>query len=156
MFLLMFVTRFTAIFLASDFFLVLIDLLCYRVPYAQCYGGHQFGMWAGQLGDGRAITLGEILNSKSERWELQLKGAGKTPYSRFADGLAVLRSSIREFLCSEAMHFLGIPTTRALCLVTTGKYVTRDMFYEYVQQINRIFIMINMLLSKYLHVFLPC
>ncbi|KAK1548950.1 hypothetical protein Q3G72_032766 [Acer saccharum] len=100
------------------------------VPYAQCYGGHQFGMWAGQLGDGRAITLGEILNSKSERWELQLKGAGKTPYSRFADGLAVLRSSIREFLCSEAMHFLGIPTTRALCLVTTGKYVTRDMFYD--------------------------
>ncbi|GLT59547.1 hypothetical protein SLA2020_323590 [Shorea laevis] len=100
------------------------------VPYAQCYGGHQFGMWAGQLGDGRAITLGEILNSKSERWELQLKGAGKTPYSRFADGLAVLRSSIREFLCSEAVHFLGIPTTRALCLVTTGKYVARDMFYD--------------------------
>ncbi|XP_059628843.1 uncharacterized protein LOC132271476 [Cornus florida] len=100
------------------------------MPYAQCYGGHQFGMWAGQLGDGRAITLGEILNSKSERWELQLKGAGKTPYSRFADGLAVLRSSIREFLCSEAIHSLGIPTTRALCLVTTGKYVTRDMFYD--------------------------
>ncbi|KAK4441502.1 protein adenylyltransferase SelO [Sesamum alatum] len=100
------------------------------MPYAQCYGGHQFGMWAGQLGDGRAITLGEVLNSKSERWELQLKGAGKTPYSRFADGLAVLRSSIREFLCSEAIHSLGIPTTRALCLVTTGKFVTRDMFYE--------------------------
>lgn len=91
-------------------------------------------MWAGQLGDGRAITLGEILNSKSQRWELQLKGAGKTPYSRFADGLAVLRSSIREFLCSEAMHGLGIPTTRALCLVTTGKDVMRDMFYEYVPQ----------------------
>ncbi|XP_051143485.1 uncharacterized protein LOC127259912 [Andrographis paniculata] len=101
-----------------------------QMPYAQCYGGHQFGVWAGQLGDGRAITLGEILNSKSERWELQLKGAGKTPYSRFADGLAVLRSSIREFLCSEAMHSLGIPTTRALCIVTTGKYVTRDMFYD--------------------------
>ncbi|KAK9129023.1 hypothetical protein Syun_017820 [Stephania yunnanensis] len=100
------------------------------LPYAQCYGGHQFGMWAGQLGDGRAITLGEILNSRRERWELQLKGAGRTPYSRFADGLAVLRSSIREFLCSEAMHSLGIPTTRALCLVTTGKYVTRDMFYD--------------------------
>ncbi|KAL3828149.1 hypothetical protein ACJIZ3_016951 [Penstemon smallii] len=100
------------------------------VPYAQCYGGHQFGMWAGQLGDGRAISLGEVLNSKSQRWELQLKGAGKTPYSRFADGLAVLRSSIREFLCSEAMHGLGIPTTRALCLVTTGRYVTRDMFYD--------------------------
>lgn len=100
------------------------------LPYAQCYGGHQFGMWAGQLGDGRAITLGELLNSRGERWELQLKGAGKTPYSRFADGLAVLRSSIREFLCSEAMHSLGIPTTRALCLVTTGKDVTRDMFYD--------------------------
>ncbi|XP_021832243.1 uncharacterized protein LOC110772141 [Prunus avium] len=100
------------------------------LPYAQCYGGHQFGMWAGQLGDGRAIALGEVLNSKSERWELQLKGAGKTPYSRFADGLAVLRSSVREFLCSEAMHNLGIPTTRALCLVTTGKHVTRDMFYD--------------------------
>ena len=88
-------------------------------------------MWAGQLGDGRAMTLGEILNSNSERWELQLKGAGKTPYSRFADGLAVLRSSVREFLCSEAMHHLGIPTTRALSLVTTGNLVTRDMFYEY-------------------------
>eukprot|EP00268_Persea_americana_P046450 TRINITY_DN478_c1_g1_i1.p1 TRINITY_DN478_c1_g1~~TRINITY_DN478_c1_g1_i1.p1 ORF type:complete len:664 (+),score=105.31 TRINITY_DN478_c1_g1_i1:65-2056(+) len=100
------------------------------LPYAQCYGGHQFGMWAGQLGDGRAITLGELLNSRGERWELQLKGAGKTPYSRFADGLAVLRSSIREFLCSEAMHSLGIPTTRALCLVITGKDVTRDMFYD--------------------------
>ncbi|CAI9290176.1 unnamed protein product [Lactuca saligna] len=100
------------------------------LSYAQCYGGHQFGMWAGQLGDGRAITLGELVNSKNERWELQLKGAGKTPYSRFADGLAVLRSSIREFLCSEAIHSLGIPTTRALSLVTTGKYVTRDMFYD--------------------------
>lgn len=100
------------------------------LPYAQCYGGHQFGTWAGQLGDGRAIMLGEIVNSKKERWELQLKGAGKTPYSRFADGLAVLRSSIREFLCSEAMHSLGIPTTRALCLVTTGKFVVRDMFYD--------------------------
>ncbi|KAK1429090.1 hypothetical protein QVD17_11291 [Tagetes erecta] len=98
--------------------------------YAQCYGGHQFGRWAGQLGDGRAITLGEIVNSKSQRWELQLKGAGKTPYSRFSDGLAVLRSSIREFLCSEAMHSLGIPTTRALSLVTTGTYVRRDMFYD--------------------------
>ncbi|KAJ7009531.1 hypothetical protein NC653_000277 [Populus alba x Populus x berolinensis] len=90
------------------------------LPYAQCYGGHQFGMWAGQLGDGRAITLGRL-------WELQLKGSGRTPYSRFADGLAVLRSSIREFLCSEAMHCLGIPTTRALSLVTTGKYVTLAM-----------------------------
>ncbi|XP_024983885.1 uncharacterized protein LOC112519822 isoform X1 [Cynara cardunculus var. scolymus] len=104
--------------------------LSLRLSYAQCYGGHQFGMWAGQLGDGRAITLGELLNSKSQRWELQLKGAGKTPYSRFADGLAVLRSSIREFLCSEAMHSLGIPTSRALSLVTTGKFVSRDMFYD--------------------------
>lgn len=86
------------------------------------------------MGDGRAITLGEVLNSRGERWELQLKGAGKTPYSRFADGLAVLRSSIREFLCSEAMHGLGIPTTRALCLVETGKSVVRDMFYEYVMK----------------------
>ncbi|XP_062232978.1 uncharacterized protein LOC133930356 isoform X2 [Phragmites australis] len=100
------------------------------LPYAQCYGGHQFGVWAGQLGDGRAITLGEVVNSRGERWELQLKGCGKTPYSRFADGLAVLRSSIREFLCSEAMHSLGIPTTRALCLVETGKSVVRDMFYD--------------------------
>eukprot|EP01018_Ginkgo_biloba_P033232 Gb_08627 [translate_table: standard] len=100
------------------------------LPYAQCYGGHQFGMWAGQLGDGRAVTIGEIVNGRGERWELQLKGAGKTPYSRFADGLAVIRSSIREFLCSEAMDCLGIPTTRALCLVTTGKGVVRDMFYD--------------------------
>ncbi|MCO5605563.1 hypothetical protein L7F22_059746 [Adiantum nelumboides] len=100
------------------------------LPYAQCYGGHQFGFWAGQLGDGRAITLGELINKRKERWELQLKGAGRTPYSRSADGLAVLRSSIREFLCSEAMHFLGIPTTRALCLVTTGNGVIRDMFYD--------------------------
>jgi uncharacterized protein YdiU (UPF0061 family) len=99
-------------------------------PYAACYGGHQFGQWAGQLGDGRAITLGEVLNSRGERWELQLKGAGPTPYSRTADGRAVLRSSIREFLCSEAMHHLGVPTTRALSLVTTGEEVIRDMFYD--------------------------
>ena len=99
-------------------------------PYAMCYGGHQFGSWAGQLGDGRAINLGEILNRRNEHWTLQLKGAGATPYSRNADGLAVLRSSIREFLCSEAMHFLGIPTTRALSLVSTGESVVRDMFYD--------------------------
>lgn len=105
-------------------------LLDGMVPYAQCYGGHQFGMWAGQLGDGRAITLGEVVNRAGERWELQLKGAGRTPYSRMADGLAVLRSSVREFLCSEAMHHLGIPTTRALTLVTTGAGVERDMFYD--------------------------
>ena len=71
-------------------------------PYAMCYGGHQFGNWAGQLGDGRAINLGEIINAKGERRAIQLKGAGLTPYSRSADGLAVLRSSLREFLCSEA------------------------------------------------------
>ena len=99
-------------------------------PYAANYGGHQFGNWAGQLGDGRAITLGETINAKGERWELQLKGAGPTPYSRTADGRAVLRSSIREFLCSEAMHHLGVPTTRALSLVATGEPVMRDMFYD--------------------------
>jgi uncharacterized protein YdiU (UPF0061 family) len=99
-------------------------------PYAANYGGHQFGHWAGQLGDGRAISLGEIVNAAGERWELQLKGAGPTPYSRSADGRAVLRSSIREFLCSEAMHHLGIPTTRALSLVKTGETVVRDMFYD--------------------------
>ncbi|SDU18091.1 protein adenylyltransferase SelO [Desulfobacula phenolica] len=99
-------------------------------PFAMCYGGHQFGNWAGQLGDGRAINLGEILNQRDERWMLQLKGAGPTPYSRTADGLAVLRSSIREFLCSEAMFHLGIPTTRALSLTLTGEDVERDMFYD--------------------------
>ncbi|MFT5128771.1 MAG: hypothetical protein ACI8W8_002390 [Rhodothermales bacterium] len=99
-------------------------------PYACCYGGHQFGNWAGQLGDGRAINLGEIVNGKDERWALQLKGAGPTPYSRTADGLAVLRSSVREFLCSEAMYHLGVPTTRALSLALTGESVMRDMFYD--------------------------
>ncbi|HXC51303.1 MAG TPA: YdiU family protein [Candidatus Limnocylindrales bacterium] len=98
--------------------------------YAACYGGHQFGSWAGQLGDGRAIALGEYVNSRGQRWELQLKGAGPTPYSRTADGRAVLRSSIREFLCSEAMHHLGVPTTRALSLVATGESVVRDMLYD--------------------------
>ncbi|HEX8874991.1 MAG TPA: YdiU family protein [Nitrosospira sp.] len=99
-------------------------------PYAARYGGHQFGHWAGQLGDGRAITLGEVLGPDGVRRELQLKGAGKTPYSRTADGRAVLRSSVREFLCSEAMHYLGVPTTRALSLVATGELVVRDMFYD--------------------------
>jgi uncharacterized protein YdiU (UPF0061 family) len=99
-------------------------------PFAANYGGHQFGNWAGQLGDGRAISLGEAINARGERWELQLKGAGPTPYSRHADGRAVLRSSVREFLCSEAMHHLGVPTTRALCLVSTGEQVERDMFYD--------------------------
>ena len=99
-------------------------------PWAANYGGHQFGVWAGQLGDGRAISLGELVDEKGARKELQLKGAGPTPYSRGADGRAVLRSSIREFLCSEAMHHLGVPTTRALSLVLTGDKVVRDMFYD--------------------------
>ncbi|MCU0972986.1 MAG: protein adenylyltransferase SelO family protein, partial [Burkholderiales bacterium] len=99
-------------------------------PYAANYGGHQFGHWAGQLGDGRAISLGETINAQGDRWELQLKGAGPTPYARRADGRAVLRSSVREFLCSEAMHHLGVPTTRALSLVATGEEVVRDMFYD--------------------------
>ena len=99
-------------------------------PMATNYGGHQFGNWAGQLGDGRAISLGEVVNGSGKRLELQLKGAGVTPYSRFADGRAVMRSSIREFLCSEAMHHLGVPTTRALCLVATGESIERDMFYD--------------------------
>lgn len=98
-------------------------------PYAMCYGGHQFGNWAGQLGDGRAINLTEITHN-NKHWTLQLKGAGETPYSRTADGLAVLRSSIREYLCSEAMHYLGIPTTRALSLALTGDQVLRDVLYN--------------------------
>ena len=98
--------------------------------HAVCYGGHQFGNWAGQLGDGRAIGLGEVIDTSGRHQMLQLKGAGPTPYSRTADGLAVLRSSIREFLCSEAMHHLGVPTTRALSLVTTGEDVVRDMLYD--------------------------
>lgn len=98
-------------------------------PFAMCYGGHQFGNWAGQLGDGRAINLFEVRH-RDQQWALQLKGAGKTPYSRGADGLAVLRSSIREYLCSEAMFYLGVPTTRALSLALTGDAVLRDMFYD--------------------------
>jgi uncharacterized protein YdiU (UPF0061 family) len=99
-------------------------------PYAACYGGHQVGNWAGQLGDGRAITLGEMVTSENTKWELQLKGPGQTAYSRRADGRAVLRSSVREYLMSEAMHYLGVPTTRALSLVSTGEPVMRDMFYD--------------------------
>ncbi|SJX60393.1 uncharacterized protein SRS1_11707 [Sporisorium reilianum f. sp. reilianum] len=87
-------------------------------PWSLCYAGHQFGVWAGQLGDGRAFTLMETKNPETgERWEIQLKGAGRTPYSRFADGLATLTSSVREYLCSEAMGALGIPTSRALAVV---------------------------------------
>ncbi len=98
-------------------------------PYAMCYAGHQFGNWAGQLGDGRAINLAEVEHN-NKCWAIQLKGAGKTPYSRTADGLAVLRSSIREYLCSEAMFHLGVPTTRALSLALTGDNVLRDMLYN--------------------------
>ena len=98
--------------------------------YAMCYGGHQFGNWAGQLGDGRAINLGEVKNQNGDHWAMQLKGAGPTPYSRTADGLAVLRSSIREYLCSEAMYHLGVPTTRALSLIVSGEQVMRDMLYD--------------------------
>jgi len=149
-------------------------------PYATCYGGHQFGNWAGQLGDGRAIALGEVsapppppVSSaaaaaaapppsrygpvpppslaaasalglvcagapalarhplpRPDRWEVQLKGAGQTPFSRRADGRAVLRSSLRELVASEALAALGVPTTRALCLCATGDPVLRDMFYD--------------------------
>jgi uncharacterized protein YdiU (UPF0061 family) len=99
-------------------------------PHATVYGGHQFGNWAYQLGDGRAINLGEVRARDGSLQMLQLKGAGPTPYSRSADGLAVLRSSIREFLCSEAMHHLGVPTTRALSLTRTGEQVVRDMLYD--------------------------
>lgn len=99
-------------------------------PYASCYAGHQFGNWAGQLGDGRAISLGFCKGLNNIDYELQLKGAGPTPYSRNSDGRAVLRSSLREYLMSEAMYYLGVPTTRALSLVSTGDSVLRDMFYN--------------------------
>ncbi len=94
-------------------------------PWASVYSGHQFGVWAGQLGDGRALHLGELVHD-GQRWEVQLKGAGRTPYSRRGDGRAVLRSSIREFLCSEAMAALGIPTTRALCITGSPQGVQRE------------------------------
>ena len=106
------------------------ELLEGMEPFAMAYAGHQFGNFAGQLGDGRAIALGEVRTTSGDHWMLQLKGAGPTPYSRRADGLAVLRSSIREFLCSEAMHHLGVPTTRALSLIRTGDQVMRDMLYD--------------------------
>ncbi|KAL8221148.1 UNVERIFIED_CONTAM: hypothetical protein K2H54_060127 [Gekko kuhli] len=99
-------------------------------PAAHCYCGHQFGSFAGQLGDGAAMYLGEVLNPRGERWEIQLKGAGLTPFSRQADGRKVLRSSIREFLCSEGMFHLGIPTTRAGTCVTSDSEVIRDIFYD--------------------------
>lgn len=95
-------------------------------PIATVYAGHQFGAWVPQLGDGRALLLGEIVNGRGERWEIQLKGAGRTPYSRMGDGRAVLRSTIREYLCSEAMHHLGIPTTRAAAIIGSDGPVLRE------------------------------
>src|SRR5690606_30281968 len=94
-------------------------------PLATVYSGHQFGVWAGQLGDGRALRLAEVATADGPL-EVQLKGAGRTPYSRMADGRAVLRSSIREFLCSEAMAGLGIPTSRALCITGSNAPVRRE------------------------------
>lgn len=90
-------------------------------PYAACYGGHQFGNWAGQLGDGRAITLGESINARGERWELQLKGAGPTPYSRFADGRAVLRSSLREAKISKLPKRMKDGATRHTTAPGSGR-----------------------------------
>ena len=95
-------------------------------PLAMLYSGHQFGVYVPQLGDGRAILLGEARNEQGEKWDLHLKGAGLTPFSREGDGRAVLRSTIREYLCSEAMHGLGIPTTRALCIVGSDHKVYRE------------------------------
>ena len=95
-------------------------------PLAMVYAGHQFGQYAGQLGDGRGLLLGEVVSAQHGRWDLHLKGAGKTPYSRFGDGRAVLRSSIREFLCSEAMAALGVPSSRALCVVDSDTRVQRE------------------------------
>uniref|UniRef100_A0A452IJ62 Selenoprotein O n=1 Tax=Gopherus agassizii TaxID=38772 RepID=A0A452IJ62_9SAUR len=117
----------------TDDFLQLVSggkVVLGSIPLAHRYGGHQFGSWAGQLGDGRAHLLGVYTNRYGERWELQLKGSGKTPYSRNGDGRAVLRSSVREFLCSEAMHYLGIPTSRAASLVVSNDDVWRDQFYN--------------------------
>jgi uncharacterized protein YdiU (UPF0061 family) len=95
-------------------------------PLAMLYSGHQFGVYVPQLGDGRAILLGEVKNARGERWDLHLKGAGMTPFSRDGDGRSVLRSAIREYLCCEAMHGIGIPTTRALCLVGSDDKVYRE------------------------------
>ena len=94
---------------------------------ATVYAGHQFGVWVPQLGDGRALLIAQVRNARGELWDVQLKGAGRTPYSRFADGRAVMRSTIREYLCSEAMAGLGIPTTRALSVVATREGVQREM-----------------------------
>jgi len=111
-------------------FLTASDLPQNIKTYATAYAGHQFGNWAGQLGDGRAIFAGEIINDFGQKTEIQWKGAGATPYSRHADGRAVLRSSVREYLMSEAMFHLGVPTTRALSLALSGENVVRDMMYN--------------------------
>lgn len=103
-----------------------VDPLPGYAPRAMVYSGHQFGQWAGQLGDGRALIIGQTRDPHGELWDIQLKGAGRTPYSRFGDGRAVVRSSIREYLCSEAMAALGVPTTRALCVVGTRRPVRRE------------------------------
>ena len=95
-------------------------------PLATVYSGHQFGVYVPQLGDGRAMLLGDWLAEDGRRWEIQIKGSGKTPFSRFADGRAVLRSSLREYLASEAMHALGIPTTRALAMTASPDPVYRE------------------------------
>ncbi len=118
--------------LTSEFFKNIVtgnEIYPNTKPFAMCYGGHQFGNWAGQLGDGRAINLFEV-EHQNKNWKVQLKGAGETPYSRTADGLAVLRSSVREYLCSEAMFHLGVPTTRALSLSLSGDAVLRDILYD--------------------------
>jgi len=97
-------------------------------PLAMVYSGHQFGGWAGQLGDGRALLIAQVRNTQGELWDIQLKGSGLTPYSRFGDGRAVMRSTIREYLGSEAIAALNIPTSRALCIIATGESVTRETF----------------------------
>lgn len=107
------------------------DIIPGSRPAAHCYCGHQFGSFAGQLGDGATMYLGEVLNPVTHaRWELQLKGAGKTPYSRTADGRKVLRSSVREFLGCEGLHYLNIPTTRSGTCVTSDTTVQRDPYYD--------------------------
>ena len=118
--------------LKSEFFKNIVtgnDIYPNTKPFSMCYGGHQFGNWAGQLGDGRAINLFEV-EHKGKNWKVQLKGAGETPYSRTADGLAVLRSSVREYLCAEAMFHLNVPTTRSLSLSLSGDDVLRDVLYD--------------------------
>lgn len=107
-----------------------VDDLSHLKPYATAYAGHQFGNWAGQLGDGRAIFAGEIVSENGNATELQWKGAGATPYSRHADGRAVLRSTVREYMMCEAMHYLGVPTTRSLSMSWSGEEVVRDLMYS--------------------------